>query len=72
MSCAASISDSLAAILYMQLCAVAPRTIEVKVKLNLNFAFKVSLNCDTVQLNRGNAITVLSRRPYQLLMALAA
>jgi hypothetical protein len=34
----------------MRLCAVAPRTIEVK--LNLNFAFKVSFNCDAVNLRK--------------------
>jgi hypothetical protein len=34
----------------MQLCAVAPRTI--KIKLNLNFALKVSFNCDAVILRK--------------------
>jgi hypothetical protein len=34
----------------MQLCAVAPRTVEVK--FNPSFAFKVSLNCDAVKLRK--------------------
>jgi hypothetical protein len=50
MPCAANISDSFAKIPYMQLCAVAPRTVELK--CNLNFAFKVGLNCDAVKLRK--------------------
>jgi hypothetical protein len=34
----------------MQLCSVTPRTI--KVELNLNFALKVSFNCDAVKLRK--------------------